>query len=462
MQLRGRPKIPEASHCQAHNQSACVFCKNFHEFELPDHLLDQLQLGNVVIFAGAGISTESRLVFPWTFYEEIQGALGLGETPPFPKLMSLLCATPDGRRKLLEKLSERFSYVRAFPEIYRVATRFHRELATVFYIDTYVTTNWDDYFERECGATPFVTAEDFGLWNVRGRKVFKLHGSISNYGSLVATDEDYCKAQEALEKGSLGAALKLLLATKTILYVGYSFTDHDFVGIQQYIAQELKKFSPTAYIVSLDRDSEQKFRDLGLTPIFTDATHFISVLKEHIGDNGHFIPDDRIQGVADALAQTRLEHTCLFDRYQVQDKPEIIYAASYQDGLMHAFERILSMSHTGEYSHRCDLVAKLRHYEKIKKDNLRRKRYLDVAYIEGYLNGMFFLLLDNKERRRLPFYFVYGKSDQPRTLREYSSMLKRVQPHRAALREAKRIVMKGFASNVELHHTPFIHWESPL
>ena len=31
-------------------------------------------------------------------------------------------------------------------------------------IENIITTNWDDFFERECGATPYVSPEDFALW----------------------------------------------------------------------------------------------------------------------------------------------------------------------------------------------------------------------------------------------------------------------------------------------------------
>src|ERR1051326_6856064 len=144
-----------------HDKSNCEHCRNRLEFQLPDHLLDQVTTGNAVIFAGAGVSTESNSVFPWTLYDEVHEDLGLAATdkPPFPRLMSLYCIRPDGRRNLLEKIRARFAYVQSFPELYRTATRFHRELATLFQIDIYVTTNWDSYFEKECGATPFVNAE---------------------------------------------------------------------------------------------------------------------------------------------------------------------------------------------------------------------------------------------------------------------------------------------------------------
>lgn len=460
-----RPNLPESAHDQSHNRSKCEFCRHRQDFELPDHLLDQLSKDNVVVFAGAGVSTESRAVFPWTFYDKIHGELKLSEKekPSFPKLMSLYCAQPDGRRKLLERIEERFSYVAAFPELYRTAARFHQALSTLFYIDTYVTTNWDDYFERECGATPFVTAEDFGLWNVHGRKVFKIHGSIRNYGSIVATQEDYGKARRELERGALGSVLKLMLATKTIVYVGYSFSDHDFVSIQQYISRELRKVAPTAYIISIDHESEAKFKKLGLTPILTDATHFISVLKKHIRNDGHFLPDERFDAVAPALARSRHEHQRLFDRYRASDKPEIVYTACYQDGLKHAFERMLAMRKSGQYSHRCDVVKKVRQYEKIKADNLRRKRYLDVAYVEGYMNGLCFLLADDRERKQLPFYFIYGLSDHPGSFAQYRSALSRQKvQHKGALRQAKKMVAERLGPDDEFHHTPFINWSVSL
>lgn len=456
---------PEATHNDSgHDASKCEFCRHFRDFALPDHLLDALTKGNVVVFAGAGVSTENSLVFPWTLYEQVHGLLKLPDTekPPFPELMGRYCAQPDGRRALLEKIRERFAYVTGFPELYRIASRFHQELSTLFYIDTYVTTNWDDYFERECGATPFVTADDFALWNVPGRKVFKIHGSVSNYGSIVATQEDYAKTEAQLEKGALGAALKMLLATKTLLYVGYSFTDDDFLSIRKYISEELRKVAPAAYIVTIDHASEARFRALGLTPIFTDATHFLSVLKKHLSTDKHFLPDERLDGVRKALTHARAEHHRLLDTYSAHRNPEILYAAFYQDGLKHAFERVIAMRHTGEYSHRCDLVTKIHKYEAIKADNLRRKRYADVAYIEGYMNGLYYLLIDDKERKKLPFYYIHGQPDQPRTLPEYGRLLRRTKPHKAAMSAARKMVSERLGPNDVPHHRPFIDWTVPL
>jgi hypothetical protein len=98
--------------------------------------------------------------------------------------MSQLCNQSNGRAKLLRKIKDRFDYIRSFPELYRIATRFHRELSTLFLVDTIVTTNWDSFFEDECGALPFVTADDYAFWEQSVRKVFKIHGSANSLGSI--------------------------------------------------------------------------------------------------------------------------------------------------------------------------------------------------------------------------------------------------------------------------------------
>ncbi|MGC2434586.1 MAG: SIR2 family protein, partial [Desulfobaccales bacterium] len=347
----------DLGHDKPHKQAECVFCRDFHEFELPASLIRELLSGNVVLFAGAGISTENRNVFPYTFYEDIRRELEVSkaEIISFSDLMSRFCAQPNGRANLLRKIRERLEYIRSFPELYGIATEFHSELSTFFFIESIVTTNWDDYFERECGAIPFVTAEDFTFWSIPGRKVFKIHGSISNLGSIVATTEDYQKCYERLEKGVLGSSLKMMIATKTILYVGYSFRDEDFISIHSMLRKEMGQLMPHGFIVTLDREGEERYCELGLTPIFTDATRFISVIKQHAVQDKHMLADEAFEKVSLELEVVQAAHFHLCGKFDVTKAPDIIFAASYQDGIIHAFERIMALKGSGYYSHTCNI-----------------------------------------------------------------------------------------------------------
>jgi hypothetical protein len=51
----------------------CDICKHDKAFEMPKEIIEAYNKGDLVIFAGAGVSTESRSVFPQTFYELIRG-----------------------------------------------------------------------------------------------------------------------------------------------------------------------------------------------------------------------------------------------------------------------------------------------------------------------------------------------------------------------------------------------------
>lgn len=201
----------------------CERCQLRRPFEFPSEIIDAYRNGQLIFFTGAGISTESRGVFPKSFYDEISGRLEISEEEDlsFSQLMTIFCSSPRSRKDLLLAIKQRLDYVRSFPELYSSATEFHRELSTIPKINEIVTTNWDDFFERVCDATPVVTGEDFAVFHdIPGRKVFKLHGSVGNYGSIVATEEDYSNCYKRLSEGIVGANLKLLLISKTVVFFG--------------------------------------------------------------------------------------------------------------------------------------------------------------------------------------------------------------------------------------------------
>jgi hypothetical protein len=99
-------KMPRALKCE------CRFCKNEKDFDPQRHLLEKFEKNEVVLFVGAGISTENLSYCQTTFYEEIRGQLTLPDTPSFPELMTKYCALPDGRIKLLQKIKRQLDYLR--------------------------------------------------------------------------------------------------------------------------------------------------------------------------------------------------------------------------------------------------------------------------------------------------------------------------------------------------------------
>lgn len=332
---------------------ACDLCQHNHEFEVPAGLVADIMSGDVAIFAGAGTSTEKPQAHVNSFYDTISNELdGARSTLPFPDLMQRYCDQRDGRIKLVQKIREHFAHIESFTVMRIEANKFHRELATFFPIDTIITTNWDNYFEVECGATPFIHDRDMALWEATTRRVLKLHGSIENVGSLVATRSDYERSKARLETGLIGARLKSILADKTLVYAGYSFTDPDLEYIDKFVSEQLGEFSKQAYIVTLDDSPEalERYKRANLQPIITDATYFLSQIKKHAVENHCFFPDEIYDDCWELWSRASRANSWLWDNYDIVDDPVIIHCGAYQDGLIHVTDRITNLRKLGVYS----------------------------------------------------------------------------------------------------------------
>ncbi len=167
------------------------------------------------------------------------------------------------------------------------------------YFNTFVTTNWDRYFENICKAKPFDYDSDLRFWELPSRRVLKIHGTIDDYSSIVATREDYTKCAKRLQTSLIGGKLKEILSTKTCIFIGYSMKDDDFREIFQFVKEAQGQFRKSHYIVSPFIYKKLPFDDL--IPIKTDGTFFLKTIKDHMCNSFDFLPDSVF-----ALAQEEL------------------------------------------------------------------------------------------------------------------------------------------------------------
>lgn len=392
---------------------------------------------------------------PYTFYEQVLGELtSPPSSPEFPDVMEAF-AVRYGRASLLRLLRERFNYIRSFSEIYGQATRFHDCLSTMYPIVDLVTTNWDTGFEDRCGATAIVTPTDYAFWDEPSRKVFKLHGSITSWGSIVATRKDYDRAAEDLRNKVIGGSLRHLLATKRVLFAGYSLRDPDFQEIYGMLKEQMGDVLPRSYVVTLDPDISEESVGTGATIIRTDGEYLLSRMKERMVDEGVMLCDDIFEAAAMASIRAAREHRRL-EMMNFQEHPMAIYSMVYQDGLKHALDRALTLRKTGEYSHSCNVVNARNTYERKQKEARRQKSYGDVAYLEGYLNGLAYLLIDDEERDLLPFYYLPGCPSDLISNEEFLAALPDAAGlHKAAHALARRQI-RGFDASIVFHHPPFL------
>lgn len=437
----------------------CEICKNNKPFELPEEIVEATINGDLVLFCGAGISTEGKIVLPFSFYESIKEDLNIKDDKiSFSCLMQKYCDKPNGRKKLLKKIWNRFQYIRSFPELERMATSFHRELAEIYSIKTIITTNWDTFFEEHCGAIPITIPEDFAFWDEKSRYVLKIHGSIQNLSSIVATSKDYNRCIEELQKGVIGAQLKTILATKTVVFIGYSFGDEDFNQIINYLRNEMGEIYPHIYVVTLDETLKERLEYKNCTSILTSGTFFLHQLKSVLIDKGEIKNSNISSDIELILNMVKEDHDkiCNID---LAKYPEVVYTLSYQDGVIHSFERFLQNYKTGEYNVPGYIERLVEEYEDLIDKVHEKGKFFDEVYYEGYANGL--TLIDTMEYdysivNEFPFFYL---PNSKRDLKTYPTFIdelnEEIHEKDMYFEYAKKFVDRKGGKDLIFHHPPY-------
>src|ERR1017187_3060446 len=234
--------------------------------ELPEELFEDILAQRVVIFAGAGTTTESgSKLFPEpSFYEYIKEKCKYPKTrpePTFPDLMQYFCDHVDGgqRNRLVSSAIDRIETFAAPGEENRFATMFAYELAKLPYVDRIVTTNWDPFLEPSMNIlVPMVEDRDLAFWHDSKRQVLKIHGCITRPYTLVATRDDY---ESCIKRNPIVFnKLRDLMASRTFVFVGYSLRDSDFRLIWAEIIRSLGQLRRLAYVVDPElKDEKTRF-----------------------------------------------------------------------------------------------------------------------------------------------------------------------------------------------------------
>ena len=379
----------------------CRECNNDNGFTLPDDVIQAAIKGDLVLFCGAGISTESKKVMPTSFYTDIKDELEyknhieVDDNLSFSKLMSLFCENVvNGRKELFKRINRRFQMIDNFPELYGIASEFHKEVAKIPQIGTVITTNWDTLFEDNCDMFPIIYNEDVALWDAFDKRVFKIHGSIKNIGSIIATEEDYENCYKKLSTKPIGDRLKTILSTKTVVFVGFSFGDEDLNKIIEILSDDLGQFANQFYLVTIDEKWLEK-HPKNIIPIITDGTFFVESLKNELIHQGTLI-DSTVYRFAEEANEILINaHVSWMDDAKfheiLQEYPELLLTIAYQDGLIHAFQfsiadeksgRILMPNYTRDVA---------RSYLYLCNQRMGENNYLQAFYDRGYSDGFLYI-----------------------------------------------------------------------
>lgn len=431
--------------------AVCSECGEDREIVLPERLIRACVDHRLVLFVGAGASTESHNVMPNTFYDVVRSRLEIADTPAFPTLMDAF-VHEFSRTDLVLEFFERLRYIDKFEDLRRRATKFHRAVAVNPFLREIITTNWDDYFEREAGAIPLVQGSDFDYWSVPGRKVLKIHGSTLNPGSMVATTSDYQRSLRALRRGALGTTASHWLATKSVAFIGYAMRDDDIREMITALRTDLGQAAQRVYFVHPNPSFEPPIPDA--TVFHTSAESFIRQLDDELVAREYLYPTTMYDRVADlkwrvSQAMARALAALPHDRY-----PLSIFNHAYQDGVMHACHRIESSRRYGDDRANGHLVHIYHSYDEAARHSLGNRDYWNQAYWEGYATGLFCSFASEVPVSRFPLYFCPGLGHETSLERLRRAVRGGPQTHQTAYRWAKRQTDQ-IQPGMVIEHTPF-------
>ncbi|WP_164086591.1 SIR2 family protein [Stenotrophomonas maltophilia] len=196
---------------------------NNDQTKLVDRLYKELVAGNLGIFAGAGFSQSAGYVNWKELLRPIAHDLDLDieQETDLVALAQYHLTRHDSRNKLNQELVEAFSHKLKPTENHRILARLP--------ISTYWTTNYDRLIETSLEDAHKVADVKHNRDHLpvtkykRDAVVYKMHGDVGSPNEAVLTRDDYERYH--VNMAPFIDALKGDLISKTLLFLGFSFTD---------------------------------------------------------------------------------------------------------------------------------------------------------------------------------------------------------------------------------------------
>ncbi len=279
----------------------------FDKNNIPEELITHLKKDNCSLFVGAGLSVASGL----PTWEIMLGELihEMGKLPfdtdsqkkDYEKMMKdpnkYLMIAEDLKgtlgKSFNEYLERRFGDSKLKPNV-------NHEIIAQINFQFIITTNYDQLLEKAFAFTthylPAVLTNTssrdiaYKIWN-KEFFIVKAHGDVNiRKDEIVMTEKDY---REIMFKNpGFQSALQVMFSTKSILFVGTSFSDPDFILIMRYLHTAYHGGGPTHYILTnqndvLDVEAKRYMSDFNLHSIkfdpkkdYEEITEFLSILHK--------------------------------------------------------------------------------------------------------------------------------------------------------------------------------------
>lgn len=223
-----------------------------------EKLLNKIRNNEVVLWVGAGFSKYAGVPMGGELVEEIKSSATSSEK----ELLRYFNTLPEVAEEFVKmrnnKKTELFSIIKNALQVdINVSDLYvHNSLKNIPQIQTIITTNFDDLFEKAYGNDIEVIIRDesiaaaFSMINSDKIKLFKIHSDFTNPDLMIITKSDYINFFNDNMYRLLWTEIKSIIAKKSILFIGYSLEDPNIQYIFDKIIEKLGQFSNECFLVS--------------------------------------------------------------------------------------------------------------------------------------------------------------------------------------------------------------------
>lgn len=212
-----------------------------------DQISTAAEEGNLVIFVGAGISKASGVPLWGELIDEMNGGIDIDESEY--EVIPQLYYQEHGETNYYKKIGKTLKINTVKPN------PIHKE---IFQLNPshIITTNYDDLIEQEqvnSGTNYHAVSSDKDLPKSSSPNlIIKMHGDFHK-ANVVLKESDYLGYSKNFPL--IENIVKGLFASKTVLFIGFSFTDRNLKKIIHQVRHILdRKYNPVLLFNTKDRD----------------------------------------------------------------------------------------------------------------------------------------------------------------------------------------------------------------
>ncbi|GAA7299325.1 hypothetical protein HpM040_10500 [Helicobacter pylori] len=352
------------------------------------------------IFAGAGISAESKLPKWGDLINELQKCL-YGDTKKNEDYLVLA-------EKFYNQFGESFYYQTLKSLIPNSAKRndLHLEIVKLN-IKNLITTNWDNLFEQainEEGRFFNIIKSDKDIGGSTGfAKFIKMHGSLDE-NNIVFKEQDYLEYSNIFPL--IENYIKGVFSTDVVILLGYSLSDQNVKQIISWVNSHSKSVKPIYFIKTakeFDRIEFEFYKNKNIHILYT---------QEHFGKQGHYKelisfleeikakPTDISKNCNAIFSSTKQLRRMIFNFDYEAMKKRISEISLKNSSVLNELEKAFLFYHLGKGIQAFEVL-------KTTSKQAFRERNYDIWYISlynMYNMSLFYNRFDNKEMEILQTY----------------------------------------------------------